>query len=119
MRLAFKAKWGEGFREMDVPIMLRIGTLEDMKDAKGINFKQMGELIKSDTDEFMRMLLYYGYLTACQKSYTKPKFKEHHAFYWYLKMDQEAQKEIGIQMNILFGEVKPVSSKKKVPVRKH
>lgn len=112
MRLAFKNKWGGGFFEREVPIMLRIGTLEDIKDAKGVDFNQMGEMIKTDPDEFMRLLLYHGYLTSCQKRYQKPLYKEKHSYFWYIKMDQEARKEINTQMNVLFGEMQGGNKKK-------
>lgn len=119
MRLAFKNKWGNGFTEREVPVMLRIGTLEDIKEAKGVDFSGMVEMIKSDLDEFMRLILYHGYLTACQKQYKKPQYKENHAYYWYAKLDQEARKELNTKMTMLFGEMKGEGSKKKVAKKRY
>jgi hypothetical protein len=117
MKLAFRNKIFGGYRDKEVPIELRIGTFEDIKASKGIDFDDMGKMMKDDLDKFMVILLYYGYLTACQKSYKKPKYGESKAYVWYAKMDQEARKEINNKMMILFGEMKGLGSKKKVKAK--
>lgn len=91
MKLAFK-RLGFGFVEKEVPIRLRIGTLEDVCEDFGIDFWQLDELKASEYD-FNVELLYRGYLTACMREYRKPKYTKTNAIIWHEHMSNASKTE--------------------------
>lgn len=113
MRLAFK-NWGFGYSEKEVPVIFKIGTLEDVCNAFKIEFWQIGDKIKEESFDFSVELLWQGYLTACKESYTKPKYKEIQAILWYEHLSQKSQKEFTVLVNELFGKITEAYTKKKV-----
>ena len=116
MRLAFK-NWGIGYSEKDVPIVLKIGTLEDVCKAFGIEFWQISEKIKEEGFDFSIELLWQGYLTACKESFKKPRYKKIQAIIWYEHLSQSAQKEFSALASDLFGKVTETSTKKKASTK--
>jgi predicted nucleic acid-binding OB-fold protein len=113
MKLAFK-KFGIGFTEKDVPILLNIGTLEAVCNELGIEFWQITDSIKSNNIDFTIELLWQGYLTACKEKFKKPKYKKIQACIWYEHLSQSAQKEFTEIMTDLFGKISKTYVKKKV-----
>lgn len=114
MKLAVRKWFSNGFRFEEVPITLKIGTLEDVCSSFGIEFYQVGDYSKDHHYDFMVELLYQGYLTACKESFKKPKFKPFHAHFWFELMSQSAQKEFTDMLNGLMGKIQGGGSKKKV-----
>jgi len=106
------------FKEKPVEILLNIGTLEDMCERLGIEFYEIGDLLQDSNIDFVTQLLYYGYLTACQKSYKKPKYNKVHAQYWASHMSAESKEGFAKLLTELLGKAKKIAeadSKKKAP----
>lgn len=121
MRLAFKNGFSFGYSERDVPITLKIGTMEDLCLEFGIHFYQIGDKIKKDNAEFMTELLYQGYRTACKEAFKKPKFDRVKAILWYNHLSKEAEREFSEKLaQLLSGMTKmsaPKADKKKVKAK--
>jgi|WetSurMetagenome_2_1015567.scaffolds.fasta_scaffold00157_48 hypothetical protein len=118
MKLANKNKWGPGYSTKDIDITLKIGTLEDMKIGLGIEFWEIGELVKKDLPKLMINLLYYGYITACKDALAsgivvRPIYTKENAAFWYENLSQSAYKELTEKITILMGEMTKMGSKKK------
>jgi|WetSurMetagenome_2_1015567.scaffolds.fasta_scaffold428745_2 hypothetical protein len=112
MKLAFKYKmWG--YFERDVKITLKIGTLEDMKNDLGIEFFEIGDMIKKDVAKLMTNLLYFGYITSCKESFKKPKYTKDNALFWYDHLSEQSRKELITEITVLFGEMTKMGTKKK------
>ena len=116
MRLAFK-NFSFGYTLKEVPITLKIGTLEDTCNTLGIEFWQMGDYLKKENIDFITELLYQGYVTACKESFKKPKYSRIKAIIWYEHMTKEAQKEFMGLMTDLFGKLQKSGDKKKVKAK--
>jgi hypothetical protein len=108
MKLAFK-RLGFGFTEKEVPISLKIGTLEDLCKELEIEFWQIGDVVKKNDFDFMSELLYQGYITACKESYTKPKYDRIKATIWNEHLSKESSKELMELMTALFGQITKMS----------
>jgi hypothetical protein len=113
MKLAFK-RLAFGFTEKDVPILLKIGTLEDVCTELKIEFWQISDYIQKEDFEFSVEVLYQGYLTACKERFQKPKYDRVKATIWHEHMSQSAQKEYVQMMTELLGKVTKTFTKKKV-----
>jgi len=113
IKLPFKA-WS-GIREKEVDIILKIGTLEDLCEELGIEFWQIKDYMTKNSFDFSHLLLWYGYLTACEKNHTKVKYGKEKAAIWYEYMSQTEKTKFINEMSVLFGKiVKAYSGKKKV-----
>ena len=126
MKLAFK-NWGFGFTEKEIPISLKIGTLEDLCKELKIEFWQIGTVIKESDFDFMSELLYQGYLTAYKERLSDlrfsrlgliiyillhPKYDRVKAILWNEHISKESQKELLLLMTALFGEITKMTTKK-------
>ena len=101
LQLPFKS--GLSFiREKPVEIILNIGTLEDLCDSRGIKFYELPENITTD-------LLYFGYLTACQKAYRKPKYSKEDAEFWSEHMSANALRDYTKLLTELFGKAQDMT----------
>jgi hypothetical protein len=114
MKLAFKKRFGAGYFEREVPVMLNIGTLEAVCDMLKIEFHQIGESLKERDYDFIVALLYQGYITACKDRYEKPEYSLLHAAVWHEYMSQKSQQEFVKMMQGLLGKMQPGEDKKKV-----
>jgi hypothetical protein len=112
MRLSFK-NWGFGYSEREVPITLKIGTLEDVGKSFDIEFWQIGEVMKKESFDFMVELLYQGYLTACKESFKKPKYTRLNAIIWQEHLSVKSQNELYALLQELLGRLKKTNIKKK------
>ena len=112
MKLAFYKRF-RGMTFKEVPVTLKIGTLEDTCEYMGLEFWQAGEASKSGND-FVSELLYQGYLTACKESFKKPKYDRIKSIIWYENMSQTAQKEFTEMISGLYGKITGKEDKKKV-----
>ena len=104
------------YKEKPIEIVLNIGTLEAICDDLKIDFWQIGEKVKENEFDFSSLLLYYGYITACQKKYKKPKYNKTHASIWYNYMSIPEKKKFIQMMTELFGKMSSAykGDKKKV-----
>jgi hypothetical protein len=106
------------YHEKPVEIVLRIGTLEDLCEELKIEFWQISDYLKKDDLGFSSLLLYHGYLTACEKKFKKPKYNRTHAIIWYNYISAEEKKKFIDLMTALFGKIsaayKGDTDKKKV-----
>ncbi len=118
MKLAFK-RYGFGFYEREVEIILNIGTLEAVCKALEIEFWQIAEEVKKNNFDFTVELLYQGYITACKDRFTKPKHDRVKAIIWHEHMSKEASKEFMDKMTELFGSIAKMGKqdKKKVTTK--
>jgi len=113
LKLPFK-KWFY-YKEKPVEIILNIGTLEALCEDLKIEFWQIPDSVKKDDTGFSSMLLYYGYLTACEKKFRKPKYSKLHAIVWFNYMSVDEKKKFALLMTELFGKISNAyKSKKKV-----
>ena len=114
LRLPFK-KWFY-YKEKPIDIILNIGTLESVCDDLKIEFWQITDYIKKDDLGFSSLLLYYGYITACEKRFRRPKYTKLHAIVWSNYMSADEKKKFLELMTGLFGRItKAYKGKKKVP----
>jgi hypothetical protein len=125
MKLAFKRKYGFGFVEKEVPIILNLGTLEAVCKALKIEFWQITEVLKKNDFDFIVELLYQGHISAYKEILSKlsrlelrlglipPKYGPEKAVIWKEYMSQTAQKEFTELMTVLFGELTKSADKKK------
>jgi len=105
------------YREKPVEILLNIGTLEDMCESLGIGFQELEGYINKSNEDFTFHLLYYGYLTACQKNYKKPKYTKLEAQYWVSHLSITSRKSLTELLVQLFGKLQKLAKgevKKKV-----
>jgi hypothetical protein len=102
------------YKEKPVEIIFRIGTLEDLCEELKIEFWQITDYLKNSEFDFSYMLLYYGYLTACQRSHRKPKYSRDHAVIWYNYMSMEEKKKFLQMLTELFGKVSGSYKKKEL-----
>jgi hypothetical protein len=112
MKLAFK-RFGFGYSERDVPITLKIGTLEDVGKSFDIEFWQIGDVMKKESFDFMVELLYQGYLTSCKESFKKPKYTRLNAIIWQEHLSVKSQNELYAMLQELLGRLKKTNIKKK------
>lgn len=112
MKLAFKNKKGDSYFFADVPITLKIGTLEDMRLELKIEFYEIGELAIKDLAFLMTNLLYFGYITACKESFIKPVHSKDNATIWFENISQQSYNELANKIQILMGEMANVNKKK-------
>jgi hypothetical protein len=115
MKLAFKRR-AFGFTVKDVPIELRIGTLEDTCKELDVEFNQISDTIKNNEVDFFTEFLYQGYITAmCEKlkrvGNAKVEYNRIQSILWYEYMSIEAKRELQKLMAELFGEIKNMSGK--------
>lgn len=94
-----------GYKEMPIEIIVRQGTLEDLCDDLKIEFWQIKDFMKDHEFDFSHMLLYHGYLTACQRRYERPKYEKNHAAIWYDRMSMTERKKFQGELTILFGKI--------------
>jgi hypothetical protein len=118
MKLAFK-RFGFGYVEKEVPVILKIGTLEDVCSDLNIEFWQISETIKKDNYDFMSTLLFQGYITACKESFKKPKYDRVKSFIWFGHLSKESEKELMSRMQTLIGDMKKMSKPDKKKVKSH
>jgi hypothetical protein len=111
MRLSFK-RLGFGFVEREVPVLLKMGTLEDFCDAFEIDFWQIQDLKLTEFD-FNVELIWQGYLTACRQTYKKPKYDKVKASIWIEHMSQTSKVEWIKMISELMGRIKETTVKKK------
>jgi hypothetical protein len=101
--------------ERPVEIILRVGTLEDVCDELMIDFWQIKDFMNKNDFDFSHLLLYHGYLTACQKRYEKPIYTKQQAAIWYEFMSTTEKKKFIQEIGSLFGKLvksyKPVKKK--------
>lgn len=102
------------YKEKPVEITFRIGTLEDLCDELGIEFWQITDYLKENEFDFSYLLLFHGYLTACHRSYRKPKYTKVHAAVWYNYMSVDEKKKFLQMLTELFGKVSGSYKKKEV-----
>jgi hypothetical protein len=112
MKLVFKNKEGYSYFFADVPITLKIGTLEDMCLELKIEFYEIGELATNDLAFLMTNLLYFGYITACKESFTKPVYSKDNAPIWFENISQQSYNELASKIQILMGEMANMNKKK-------
>ena len=93
------------YPEREIEIMLRIGTLEDVCEDLGISFWQIKEFMQKNANDFSSLLLYHGYLTACQRKGVKVKYGKSHAFTWYEYMSVTEREKFIAEMTVLFGKI--------------
>lgn len=118
MKLAFKNKWGSGYSEKDVPILLRFGAIESLCMELGIDFFQIDGYIKKNNYDFMSGLLWHGYLFAMfedLKTNKKAKiiYTEVDAIFWWENISQKSKDELNKKMIELSGEIKKMAGPKK------
>ena len=101
LQLPFKTGFSL-YREKPVEIILNIGTLEDLCDSLGIKFYELPENITTD-------ILYFGYLTACQKAYRKPKYSKEQAEFWADHMSASALRDYTKLLTDLFGKAQDMT----------
>ena len=116
MKLAFK-NWSIGYSEKDVPITLKIGTLEDVGKSFNLEFWEIGEVMRTESFDFMVELLYQGYLTSCKESFKKPKYTRINAIIWQEHLSVKSQKELYTMLQELLGRLKKTEVKKKVKAK--
>ena len=112
MKLAFKNKKGDSYFFVDVPMTLKIGTFEDMLLELKLEFYEIGELATRDLAFLMTNLLYFGYITACKESFTKPIYSKDNAKIWFENISQQSYNELANKIQILMGEMASVNKKK-------
>ena len=114
LKLPFKKAWY--YREKPIEIMLRIGTLEDVCEDLNIKFYEIKESMTKNSFDFSVMLLYHGYLTACEKKGIKVKYDKVQAAIWYEYMSVKEKEKFIQEMTVLFGKMieayKPIGKKK-------
>jgi len=111
LQLPFK-KFGF-YREKPVEIILNIGTLEDMCSSLDIGFQELEGYVNKSNEDFLFYLLYFGYLTACQKNYNKPKYTKAEAQYWVSHLSITSRKSLTELLVQLFGKLQEMSNDKK------
>jgi hypothetical protein len=116
MKVFFKNKWSRGYHEKEITVVLNFGTLEPLCRDLGIEFHQLDEYTKKNNFDFMCLLLYWGYITACRERYQKPKYTKTQAIVWYSLISKEAEAELKQLLIDLSGSIqkmaKPTSKKK-------
>jgi hypothetical protein len=116
MRLMFK-RLGFGFVEKEVPITLKIATLESLCDDNNLEFYELGDTKKISEFDFMAELLYHGYIIACKDKFKKPKYTKIQALIWNEKLSLTARNELKSMMTELTGKASKMTTKKKVEVK--
>ncbi len=109
-----------GYKEIPIEVIIRQGTLEDLCDDLGIEFWQIKDFIATNEFDFSHLLLYYGYITACQRRFERPKYTKLNAIIWYEKMSLTERKKFHDETIVLFGKAVKTwkSDKKKAELRK-
>ncbi len=99
------------YRDKSVDIVLNIGTLEAICDDIKIEFWELDKFTQKDPELFMSLILYFGYITSCQKHYKKPKFTKTDSIYWVSHINATESAKLVILVSELFGKVQKASGK--------
>lgn len=113
LNLPTKKKWHSGYIEEPIDIMIRIGTLEDICDTHNIKLKELQGYVSANNYDFNYLLLWGGYLTACQKKYKRPKYTEDHALIWHERMSLSERKRFNEELNSLYGKIIDINDNQK------
>jgi hypothetical protein len=103
LKLPFKKVWY--YKEKPIEILLRLGTLEDLCEDLKIEFWQIKDYMLKNEFDFSHLLLYYGYVMACNKRGQLPKYTKTHAALWLEYMSATEKKKYIEGMTELFGKV--------------
>ena len=104
--------------EIEIEVILRIGTLEDLCDDLGIQFYEIKDFMTKNSFDFSHLLLYHGYVTACEKKRppVAPVYTQVHAALWYEYLSVTEKTKFINEMAVLFGKMvkayKPIDKKK-------
>lgn len=93
-----------------------MGSLEDLCDELGLKFWQVKDYMQKNDYDFSVLLLWHGYLTACEKKGIRKKYSKRHARMWYEYMTVSEKQKFIEEVRVLFGKIiesyKPSDKKK-------
>lgn len=104
----------EIIRRKDIEFIISLATLEMVCEELKIEFWQIKSFIKQEGNnyDFTVLLLYCGYIRACEKRYRKPRYDESHARIWFEMMGTVEMKKFTQSVTELFGKFRAVDKKK-------
>lgn len=97
--------WSGGYKEKPIEVIFDIGTLEATCDELKIEFFQIKDFINKEGFDFSVELLYQGYIRACEKRYSRPKYDNLKAIIWNEHLSKESAELFKKGMTELFGKV--------------
>ena len=106
------------YKDRPVDIVLNMGTLESICDDAKIEFWELDKLVKDDPHYFMQMMLYYGYVTSCQKRYKRIKYTKADALRWANNINVTESAKLYILISELFGKLQKVADDKDIVKKK-
>lgn len=112
IKLPFKKSFG--YTEKEVPILINMGTLENVCVMLEVEFGDLSDSLKEKGTDFFVAIMYQGYLSACKEVYQKPKYTFHHAVIWQEHISQGSMKKLLRMVETFIGKYKITDSKKKV-----
>lgn len=93
------------YYEQDVTFLFRFVTLGIIAEEMDIEIYELFDRTTLSDKEVSSVLIWAGYLSACQKNYTKPVYTKKDAEFWNEYMSTTSRQEITKQFTELLGKL--------------